>query len=87
MLKRTGSRALWCAIVIVQFRTWAKPVLVEKATRLSRHSKEYKEMRTIVDDALAGESLDPTRGAQYYYYSMCLPSSFHPLQLLIQRYP
>lgn len=53
-----------------EFRTLANPKLVAASKALSRHSAAYKEIRQIVDDALAGRSIDPTHGGCFYFYSM-----------------
>jgi len=52
-----------------QFRTWAKPKLAAEATKIGAHSIAYRTLRRVVDDALAGRSADPTKGAQFYFYN------------------
>jgi len=52
-----------------QFRTWANPKLVAAAKKVAATSADYKDMRRVVDDALAFRSSDPTAGALFYYYN------------------
>jgi len=52
-----------------QFRTWAKPKLAEEANKIGTRSLAYRQIRRVVDDALAGRSADPTKGSLFYYYN------------------
>jgi len=63
-----------------EFRTWANPKLVKTANKLERHSPSYRKIRAIVDDALAGRSVDPTRGGAFYYYNGRVPPNWATAQ-------